>query len=252
MIDSHCHMDFKDFNKNRDEVIGRARKKLSAIINSGATLGGNRKALKLSNEYKKFIYPTFGFHPIDSSKADFLVIEEVIKELHGNIEMAVGIGETGMDYFHVKDSEGRKRQEKVFNIFANLAEEYELPLIIHARDSEEQALKIVKKFNSIPDVIFHCYSGNLETAENIIDESYYLSFSTMICFSKHHQNLVKDLPLKFMVTETDSPYLSPFKGKKNEPSFVEEAVNKIAQIKEINLKEVDKVTEKNARKIFDI
>lgn len=252
MIDSHCHIDFKDFNKNRDEVLERALKKLSAIINSGATLGGNRKALKLAEDYKKFIYPTFGFHPIDSAKADFLVIEEVIKELHENIEMAVGIGETGMDYFHVKKSEGRKRQEKVFNIFANLAEEYELPLVIHARESEERALEIVKKFTSIPDVIFHCYSGSLETAEKILDENYYLSFSTMVCFSSHHQDLVKELPLKSMITETDSPYLSPFKGRKNEPSFVEEAVNRIAQIKEIKPKEVDKVTEKNAKKIFGI
>ncbi len=252
MIDIHCHIDFKDFNKNRAEVLQRARKSLSAIINSGATLEGNRRALKLSQENKGFVYPTFGFHPVNSYKAELKVLEEVITEIDQNIEYAVALGEAGMDYHHVKDSKSRRRQEKIFERFAVLAVEYELPLIIHARDAEEKALEIVKKFHSIPEVIFHCYSGSMETAQKILDEEYYLSFSTMVCFSKHHQKLVADIPLKNVLTETDSPYLSPFKGKKNEPSFVEEAVNKIAQIKDKKPSQIDKITEKNAKKVFGI
>jgi TatD DNase family protein len=252
MIDTHCHIDFKDFNKDRNEVLKRAKKNLSALINSGATLSGNRNALKLSKDYKGFIYPTLGFHPVNSSKAELSVLEEVISQINENIEFAVGIGETGMDYYHVKDLEGRKRQEKIFNIFAALAVEYELPLVIHARESEEKALEIVKQFNSIPEVIFHCYSGSLKTAQKILDESYYMSFSTMICFSKHHQELAENIPLNSILTETDSPYLSPFKGKRNEPSFVVEVVNKIAEIKGKKPSEVDKITEKNSKKVFGI
>jgi TatD DNase family protein len=252
MIDIHCHIDFRDFNKNREEVLKRAKQKLSAIINSGATLDGNKRALKLSQENKGFIYPTLGFHPVNSYKAELKVLEEVIKEIDQNIENAVALGEAGMDYHHVKDSESRKRQEKIFHKFAVLAEEYELPLVVHARDAEENALEIVKQFNSIPDVIFHCYSGSYETAQKIIDENYHLSVSTMVCFSKHHQKLVADLPLDYILTETDSPYLSPFKGKKNEPSFVEEAINKIAEIKDKKPSKVDKITEKNAKKVFGI
>ncbi|MDP1552619.1 MAG: TatD family hydrolase [Methanobacteriaceae archaeon] len=252
MIDTHCHLDFKDFNKNRDEVIKRAKHKLTCIINSGATLGGNRRVLKLSKEHEKFIYPSLGFHPVDSARSDQSVIEQVIEEMDENIGQAVAIGETGMDYHHVKDNDGRKRQEKIFHQFTRLAQEYELPLIIHARDSEERAFNIVKKYKSIPEVIFHCYSGSLDTARKIIEEGYYTSFSTMIVFSKHHQMLAEEIPLQNILTETDSPYLSPFKGKKNEPSFLEEAINKIAEIKKKKFSQIDKATEKNARKVFDI
>ncbi|MDO8869796.1 MAG: TatD family hydrolase [Methanobacteriaceae archaeon] len=252
MIDTHCHVDFKDFNKDRTEIIKRAQKKLTCIVNSGVTLDGNRRVLELSEEYKKFVFPSLGFHPVNSSKSDQSVVEAVIEELHENIDKAVAIGEVGMDYYHVKDSEGRNRQEKIFNQFCSLAEEYELPLIVHARDSEEKAFKIVKKYNSIPEVILHCYSGSLETANKIIEEGYYTSFSTMICYSQHHQILAREIPLKFILTETDSPYLSPFKGKKNEPAFVEEAVKKIAEIKGNKFSKVDNITEKNAKKVFDI
>ncbi|PKL68847.1 MAG: DNase [Methanobacteriales archaeon HGW-Methanobacteriales-1] len=252
MIDTHCHVDFKDFNKDRAEIIKRAQKKLTCIVNCGVTLDGNRRVLELSEEYKKFVFPSLGFHPVNSSKSDQSAVEAVIEELHENIDKTVAIGEVGMDYYHVKDSEGRNRQEKIFNQFCGLAEEYELPLIVHARDSEEKAFKIVKKYKSIPEVIFHCYSGSLETANKIIEEEYYTSFSTMICYSKHHQVLAKEIPLKYILTETDSPYLSPFKGKKNEPAFVEEAVKKIAEIKGNKFSKVDNITEKNAKKAFDI
>lgn len=252
MIDTHAHVDFKDFNKNREEVIKRAKDKLMALINSGATLGGNRRALELSKKHKGFIYPTLGFHPVNSSKAEFKVVEEVIDLIEDNIEKAVGIGEAGMDYYHVKDLEGRRKQEKVFKLFANLAAEYELPLVIHARECEEKALNIVKKFNSIPEVVFHCYSGDYQTAQKIIEEEYYVSFSTMICFSKHHQDLAAKIPLKSILTETDSPYLSPFKGGKNEPSFLYEAVNKLAKLQSLPFKKVDKITENNAKNVFKI
>ncbi len=252
MIDTHCHVDFKEFNKNREEILKRAQKKLTCIVNSGVTLDGNRKVLKLSEEYKKFVFPSLGFHPVNSSKSDQSAVETVIEELHENIDKAVAIGEVGMDYHHIKDSEGRKRQENIFNQFCVLAEEYELPLIVHARDAEERAFKIVKKYKSIPEVILHCYSGSLETANKIIEEGYYTSFSTMICYSQHHQVLAKEIPLKYILTETDSPYLSPFKGEKNEPAFVEEAVKKIAEIKGNKFSKVDNITEKNAKKVFGI
>ena len=111
---------------------------------------------------------------------------------------------------------------------------------------------MVKKHSSIPDVVFHCYGGDLETAQKIVEEGYYLSFSTILSFSDHHKKLVEDIPLSSILTETDSPYLSPFKGQRNEPAFVEEVVKTLAQVKSVPLREVDRVTEKNARKVFGI
>lgn len=252
MIDAHCHVDFKEFNKNREEVVARAKKKLIAIINSGATLGGNRRTLKLVEDYKGFIYGTLGFHPVDASKADYNIIEQAFKEIHENIDKVVAVGETGLDFHHIEDTEARNRQIKVFRSFIDLANEYEMPIVIHAREAELKAFELVSKYSRDIDIIFHCYGGNIETANKIIDESYYVSFSTIICYSDYHKELVEEIPIQNILTETDSPYLSPFKGQKNEPAFVEETVKKIADIKSISALKVDKTTEKNAKKVFGI
>jgi TatD DNase family protein len=252
MIDTHCHVDFKEYNKNRNEVMKRAKDKLSALINSGASLGGNRRTLKLQEEYKGFLYSTLGFHPSKASKADSMVIKQALDEINTNIDLAVGIGETGLDFHEITDAKARKRQVKLFEIFIELSKEYELPLIIHARDAEKKALEMVKKSSSIDNVIFHCYGGDYRTAELIVEEGYYISLSTIVCFSDHHQKLAEEIPLSNLLTETDSPYLSPFKGIKNEPAFVEEAVKMIAKKKTISPLEVGRKTEKNAKKIFKI
>ena len=252
MIDAHCHVDFKEYNKNRKEVMERAKSKLTAIINSGASLGGNRRTLNLQEEYKGFLYSTLGFHPSKASKADSTIIKQALDEINTNIDLAVGMGETGLDFHEITDTNARKRQVKLFEIFIELSKEYGLPLIVHARDAEEKALSMVKKASSISDVVFHCYGGDLRTAELIVEEGYYISLSTIVCFSDHHQKLAEEIPISNLLTETDSPYLSPFKGIRNEPAFVEETVRIIAEKKSISPSEVGRATEKNAKKIFKI
>jgi len=252
MIDTHCHVDFKEYNKNRNEVMERAKDKLTAIINSGASLGGNRRTINLQKEYKGFLYSTLGFHPSKASKADSSVIKQVLDEINTNIDLAVGIGETGLDFHEITDSNARKRQINIFEIFIELSNEYELPLILHARDAEEKVLALVKKRSAINDVVFHCYGGDAKTAELIVEEGYHISFSTIVCFSEHHQKLLDNIPIKNILTETDSPYLSPFKGIRNEPAFVEEAVKIIAEKKSMSPTEVGRKTGKNAKKIFKI
>jgi len=157
-----------------------------------------------------------------------------------------------LDFHEITNINARKRQENLFKTFIELSDEYELPLIIHARDAEKKALDMVKKTSSINNVVFHCYGGDSKTAKLIVDEGYHISFSTIICFSEHHQKLVEEIPISNILTETDSPYLSPFKGVKNEPAFVEEAVKVIAEKKSISAHEIDRKTEKNAKKIFKI
>jgi len=250
LIDSHCHVDFKVYNKNRLEIMEHAQEKLTAIVNSGATLGGNRRTLKLAEEYENFLYPTLGFHPSNASKSDASVIKQVLKELKSNIHLAVALGETGLDFNQLNDEAAKNKQIKLFETFLGLAEDYQMPLVIHARDAEEKSLEMVKKYKTIPEVIFHCYGGDLITAQKIVDEGYFISLSTIVCFSDHHQQLACELPLSQILTETDSPYLSPFKGQRNEPAFVEETVKTIAKIKSVPVREVDRVTEDNARRIF--
>ncbi|BAZ98288.1 MULTISPECIES: TatD family hydrolase [Methanothermobacter] len=251
IIDVHCHLDFKDFNRNREEVIERARSKLRAVIDSGVGLGGNRRALELASLNPGFIYPTMGFHPVDASKARQDLIGEVVSQIESNIDLIVAVGETGMDFHHTRDEEGRRRQEETFRVFVELAAEHEMPLVVHARDAEERALETVLEYR-VPEVIFHCYGGSIETARRILDEGYYISISTLVAFSEHHMELVRAIPLEGMLTETDSPYLSPFRGKRNEPAFVEEAVRAIARIKDMDLEDVDSITTANAERVFGL
>ena len=252
MIDAHCHVDFKEFNKNREEVLKRAKKKLSAIINSGASLGGNRRTIKLIEENKGFLYGSLGFHPVNASKADQSIIEQAFREIIENIDNAVALGETGLDFNQINDIDKRKRQLKVFRSFIDLANEFELPLIIHARDAESKSLEMINKYSKDIYAIFHCYSGDIDTMNKIIEEGHYISYSTIICYSEYHKELVSKTPLEYILTETDSPYLSPFKGKRNEPIFVEETVKKIAEIKSQSFNHINKITENNIRKIFKI
>ena len=252
MIDTHCHIDFKPFNKDREEVLKRTKEELTAIVNSGTSYKGNQGVLKLAKENSNFLYPSFGFHPVSSGQSSKNDIKIAMDHMVKHLDDIVGIGEVGMDYFHVKDKKEREKQGKIFESFAELANEHEVPLIIHGRDCEKKAYNIIKKFNSIPEVIFHCYSGSLKTANKLVDEGYYLSFSTMISYSKHHQELAKDIPLENILTETDSPYLAPKRGERNEPRNVAKVIEILAKINEEKVDVIDKITEKNAKKVFNI
>jgi TatD DNase family protein len=252
MIDTHCHLDFENFDKDRDEVIKRAKKDLTSLINSGTSFQGNINALKLSNDYKDFIYPSLGFHPIQSADMSDDEVNKVLSQISNNIDEIVAIDEVGLDFFYVKDKTQRNRQMNIFEKFCNLANEHEKPILIHCRDGEKKAFNIVNQFDGISNVIFHCYSGSLKTAKKIMDNGYYMSVSTMIDYSKQHQELFYEIPLEYILTETDSPYLNPIKGKRNEPSCVKIAINKLAEIKELDYLSVDKITEDNAKKVFKI
>lgn len=253
MIDTHCHIDFEDFDSDREEVIQRAKDNLDHVIVSGYSNDSNIKVLKLSKDNEGFIYPTFGFHPVSSQNAT----QEDIKIAHENvrkyIDNIVAIGEVGMDYFYVSDKDLRERQEEIFRGFLDLANEYKVPIVMHVRDCEKKAVNIIEDYENIPYFVFHCYGGSLKTAKRIMNRGdSYMSFSTMLCYSKHHQDLIEKIDLNYVLTETDSPYLAMRKEDRNEPVNVMKAVHKIAEIKNMDVASVDEITTNNARKIFKI
>lgn len=253
MIDTHCHIDFEDFDSDREEVIQRAKDNLDHVIVSGYSNNSNIKVLKLSKDNEGFIYPTFGFHPVSSQNAT----QEDIKIAHENvrkyIDDIVAIGEVGMDYFYVSDKDLRERQEEIFRGFLDLANEYKVPIVMHVRDCEKKAVNIIEDYENIPYFVFHCYGGSLKTAKRIMNRGdSYMSFSTMLCYSKHHQDLIEKIDLNYVLTETDSPYLAMRKEDRNEPVNVMKAVHKIAEIKNMDVASVDEITTNNARKIFKI
>ena len=253
MIDTHCHIDFEEYDKDRDEVISRAKDKLDAVIVSGIGYESNKGVMNLCDEYKNFIYPSFGYHPVSSQNCS----EEELKLSHShlieNINNFVAIGEVGMDYFYVKDKALREKQKEIFLSFIEIANEYKVPLLMHVRDCEKKALNIVLEYDDIPYVIFHCFSGSSKTARRIMEkDNYFMSFSTMLCYSKQHQNLIKNISLDHILTETDSPYLAMTKEERNEPVNVVNAVKKISEIQNEDMETVDRITTNNARKIFKI
>lgn len=253
MIDTHCHLDFEDFDDDREDVIKRAKDKLDNVIVSGFSNESNMKVLQLSKDYEGFIYPTFGFHPVSSQNSTQEEIDIAHDNIAKHITEIVAIGEVGMDYYYVTDKALRERQQEIFTGFLKLANEYKVPIVMHVRDCEKKAVNIVAEYEDIPYFVFHCYGGSLKTAKRIMNMgNAYMSFSTMLCYSKHHQDLIEKIDLDYILTETDSPYLAMTKDERNEPANVVNAVYKIAELKNIDVGTVDEVTTGNARKIFKI
>jgi TatD DNase family protein len=247
MIDTHCHLDFEDYDDDREEVIKRAKDKLDSVIVSGFSNDSNMKVLKLSKDYKGFIYPTFGFHPVSSQNSTEEEIETAHENISKHLKEIVAIGEVGMDYYYVTDKTLRERQQEIFTGFLELANEYEVPIVMHVRDCEKKTVNIIAEYDNIPYFVFHCYGGSLKTDKRIMNMgNAYMSFSTMLCYSKHHQDLVEKIDLDYILTETDSPYLAMTKDERNEPTNVVNAVYKIAELKDMDVSTVDEVTTANA------
>lgn len=248
IIDSHCHLDFPKFNRDREETILRAREAgVVGMINSGISLKGNRMSLELA-EKNADIHATLGLSPDIGRGGTDKEIDAILAQITANAGKAVGIGEAGLDFQDCKTNDERERQTAAFKKVVALAKDLDKPLVVHARLAEAEVLKLVK---DIDTVIYHCYSGSVETMQEIVDMGYYISLATLVCFSKHHQDLAKAVPLGNLLLETDSPFLSSRKGR-NEPAFIVDSVPVVAQLKGIDPAEIAKSTTRNARRVFNI
>ncbi|MGL5520582.1 MAG: TatD family hydrolase [Cetobacterium sp.] len=249
LVDTHCHLDNEKFDEDRSEVIERIKENLEFCVNIGYDLASSKKSLELAKEYD-FIYAVIGVHPIDIAE----YTEEVEKELEilGKNPKVVAIGEIGLDYHWM--TEPKEVQQERFKRQLELAERLNKPVVIHTRDAMEDTVNILKEYPNITGVI-HCYPGSLETAKQLVDR-FYLGIGGTLTFknSKKAVEVVKDIPLDRIVIETDCPYLTPepFRGKRNEPIYVEYVAKKIAEIKEISVEDVTKVTTENAKKLYRI
>lgn len=248
VIDTHCHLDFKNFNKDRDEVIRRALDAgVTTMINSGIDLKTNRKTLQLAKKYD-FIRPTLGLNPNGLGEATDAEVEATLEQIRSHAKEIVGVGEAGLDYYRCADEKGRARQREVFGKVVALAEELDLPQVIHARIAEDEAFDMVKDLSK---VVFHCYSGTVATMREALDREFYISLATVVCRSAQHQVLARQVPLDRLLIETDSPFLSPKRGR-NEPAYVLDGLHLIARIKDLPPEDVAEATTANARKIFNL
>ncbi len=244
LIDVHAHLDFKQFDADRDEVIERAGREGVVIINSGLGTTGIGNTLDLIQKHKN-VYATLGLTPTEFKTDE---IESTIRLIRGSRGRIVGLGEVGLDYYWIKDAEKRREEASTFSRFIELSRELKLPLVIHSRDAEEDTLRILKEEGIT--ALLHCFGGSPEQAVEAASEGHLISIPANIANSSQKQKIAKAVALESLVLETDSPYLSPVPKTRNEPVNIKETAKKIAELKGVDVSIVEDATTKNAAEFF--
>lgn len=241
LIDTHAHLDFPQFDDNRDDVILDAKRQGVTIINSCLS----REGFNTMKGYSEILL-TIGCCPyrFDEFAPQYELISKERKSL-------IAVGEIGLDYYWIKDATKREQEHKNFISLLKLSKEISKPVIIHSRNAEKKALEIMAD-EKIEQAIMHCFSGSMSEAEEAVDRGYLISIPTNIVNSKQKQKFAKKIPLENIVLETDAPYLSPISNTINIPSNVSISAAKIAEISSIEIDEVARVTTENAKKMLDI
>ncbi len=250
MIDTHCHLLYKGLKEKHEQVIEQAKQSMTAIINCGYPKDA-KDGLELKKKYEGFIYLTLGLHPIDIVEMTDEEIEKYIQFVREHKDDIVAIGEIGLDRQWYPEEEKQPRLRRVFQQMLDLAKELKLPVILHTRKAEQECFDIASK-NGLKNVVFHCYSGNLTLAKQIIDQGYYISVGTNLLNSKNTKKIAKNYPLEQLLTETDSPFLSPYPGQQNVPQNVKFVLEEMSKLRGISAEEIDNVIEGNCRRLFKI
>lgn len=251
LFDTHAHYDDEKFALDKDEVIEKAyRSGVSYIINAATDIKSCEESLAFARKYE-YVYAAVGIHPHEVGKVDentLSRIAQLAKE-----DKVVAIGEIGLDYYY--DTAPREIQKHWFAQQINLARELQLPIIVHDRDAHQESMDIIKdnKANEVGGV-FHCYSGSVEMAKELLNYNFYISVGGALTFknAKKLVEVVSWIPIDRLLIETDCPYLTPepHRGKRNDSSYVRFVAEKVAQIKQLSFEEVAQVTLENAKKLF--
>jgi|SRR5581483_932939 len=264
MIDTHAHLNFNSFENDLDQVIAEASKKgVEIIINVGTKLDSSQKAVELANNYKS-LYAIVGIHPHHADKLEENWEEKIFNLAKRN--KVVGIGEVGLDYYQYKSNgiTSPTLQKEIFEKQILLSTELKLPLQIHNRHAGEEVIEILKKHKKIlldPPGMFHCFAGTKAVLKNALSLGFYIGFDGNATYkgkapgeSVEIKEIIKDTPLSRIVTETDSPYLTPepYRGTRNTPAYVILVGEYIAKIKNLSFAEVKHFTAKNAKDLFHL
>lgn len=251
LIDTHCHLEMDEFNQDREEVIKRAEDVgIEATITIGSDLEGNIGGLRLSEKYD-FIYSAVGIHPHDAK--DFS--EDIYHKLKewALKEKVVAIGETGLDYYY--ENSPRETQRDVFRRQLLLSKETGLPAVIHSREAKKDTLDIIRE-SGINKGVLHCFSGDMDMAEKAMAMGLHISIAGPVTFknARRPKEIVKAIPDDYLLIETDAPYLAPepFRGKRNEPSYLVHTAKMIAELRGITTEDLSRITTINAKRLFRI
>jgi TatD DNase family protein len=260
LVDAHAHLDFDQFDADRDEVIGRATEDgVTRIVTVGFDLDSSRKALKLTDSYAN-VRACVGVHPHEASQVNSQVLD-ALRELSKDPKV-VAIGEIGLDYY--RDRSPRDAQRRAFREQLELAANEGKPVVVHDRAAHEDVTRMIRAWVDAisscglrlraPLGVVHCFSGGAAMARELSELGFYISIAGPVTFPNAAalQEVVRALPLKSLLVETDCPFLSPhpYRGKRNEPARVKLVAQKIAEIKGLPLEEVARKTTKNASRAF--
>jgi len=252
MIDSHCHLNFESLKNNFSSIIDNAKNnKITSILSINTDPNEFDEHYNLIKDYNS-IFLSYGLHPehVTSSK---LISKSSICQ-YSKIDKVIGIGETGLDFYH--STKYKKEQYIIFEEHIQASIETNLPLIIHQRNSENEIMKILDYYqkNNELKVVFHCFTGSDKLKKFCLDRNYFLSLSGIVTFKNANElrNTIKDVPIKSILIETDSPFLSPvpFRGKLNEPSYVKFIAEYLSEFYQIPLIEIIMNTDDNFYKLF--
>lgn len=252
LVDSHAHLQWRSFEKDRDAVIRRAVKAdVEKIITIGSSLQESRKGVQLARKYPN-VYATVGIRPHNAKSFDKNCMNE-LKQMTDDPKV-VAIGEIGLDYYRYLSS--KQAQQEAFKAQLLLAEELQLPVVIHDREAHADVLKTLSEFENRIEGVMHCFSGSKEMAAQCIAHGFYISLAGTVTFPNAValQEIAVWLELDKMLVETDCPWLAPQKmrGKRNEPAFLMYTAEKIASLKKVSLEKVANTTTKNAHDIFTL
>lgn len=280
LVDTHTHVNFQAYKDDADQVIERALAAGVWMINAGTKFETSRAAVELADQYSDGVYAAVALHPIhlfehyvdlDEEEQGFHTRGEefdleIFKDLATRSTKVVAIGEFGLDYYrppasqqggseNVNPAEVKKVQQEVTLKHLELARAVDKPVMIHCRDAYDELAVLLKEYYDGPGEI-HCFTGTLEQALKFVNMGFYIALNGIITFDKtgRSEEVVKNLPLEAIILETDAPYLAPlpFRGRRNEPSYLKHVAEKIAEWKGVDYEEVAEITTQNARKLFRI
>lgn len=257
MVDSHCHLDFPDYQADFSDVLERTRSSLELAVNIGTDISSSERVVALAQQYD-FLYATVGVHPHDVA----IVTQDTLHRLAtlAREPRVVGVGECGLDYAQldgVHDAAVKAKQIEVFEAQIKIARDAKVALVVHCRDAYDDLLQVCKNMPQPVRGVIHCFVGTLEQAREFLKLGFYLSFTGIITFKNAGEELlsvVRETPLERILVETDAPFLAPvpYRGKRNEPAYVVEVGKKVAELKGLTLAEVDSATTANARALFSV
>ncbi len=251
LIDSHCHLNDPTFDGDIEEVINRAKANgVEYCIVIGYDVASSKKAIEMAERHS-CIYATVGIHPEESKDTGEVELAEIERlTLHPKV---VGIGEIGLDYYHIFSP--KEKQKEMFIKQLELAKKVKLPVVVHSREAEPDTFEIIRKYAGTTTGVMHCFSGNLQMAQEYTKLGFYISISGVITFKKAEtlKEVAKVIDIKDILIETDAPYLTPHphRGKRNEPGYLPHIAEAVAKIKGLPLSQVALQTTQNTQKLFN-